>query len=69
MNRLAMDMIVNQNRCMNDRKMHGVRSHNAQTLQCGYYCGRTFTCALCDLTLYACAAALTKLSWRAATSK
>ena len=33
-------------------RMHGVRSHNAQTLQCGY-CGRTFTCALCDLTPYA----------------
>ena len=33
-------------------EMHGVRSHNAQTLQCGY-CGRTFMCALCDLTPYA----------------
>ena len=35
-----------------EKEMHGVRSHNAQTLQCGY-CGRTFTCALCDLTPYA----------------
>ena len=32
-------------------EVHGVRSHNAQTHQCGY-CGRTFTCALCDLTPY-----------------